>query len=74
MVLVHSKATIDTPLLIKTLPLVNCFLASKECTESGSKLDFDIKKKTNKKYTKKQSDGYYKPKNSDSERYLNLKK
>jgi hypothetical protein len=54
MELVHSKATIATPLLIKTLPLGNCFLASNECTESGTKLDFlDIKKKANKKYTQK---------------------
>jgi hypothetical protein len=54
MVLVHSKATIATPLLIKILPLVNYFLASKECTESGTKLDFlDIKKKANNTNTPK---------------------
>jgi hypothetical protein len=59
MVLVHSKATIATPLLIKTLPLVHCFLASKECTESGTKLDFfNIKI-----HQKTQSDGSYKSKN-----------
>jgi hypothetical protein len=40
--------------MCKVIPAVNCFLASKECTESGTNLDFlDIKKKANKRNTPK---------------------
>ena len=48
MVLVHSKVTISTPLLITTLPLVNCFLASNECTEPGTKLGLSWHQKEGK--------------------------